>query len=111
MAITLIINNSSPTLTTVNNVPYTSGMNVQGALEAAYNTVTVPPGFPPFYYWLEYLGMEKNVNQGYRVQSFDGLTPFGSKSWKLYINENRISTGIDSTSVADGNTVEFKYEN
>jgi len=109
MSITLKINNGSTTKT-VEDVPYTSNMNAQQALEAAYNTVTIPPAFPLFSYWMDYFGTENDVYLGYLIQSMDGLTAFGSKYWMLYVNGALSNEGIDSTTLSDSDSVEFKYQ-
>lgn len=106
MSITVTINNGSPTSTiTISNVPWTSGMDVQQALEAAYNKFT-------FYYWIEYFGNPDSGGLGYFIQNFNGLTSFGSKYWILYLNGSATPSalGIDSSILDDGNTIEFKYE-
>lgn len=96
--------------TTVNNVPYTSGMNAQQALEAAFNTFTNPPTLPTINFWLEYFGTYHQTYLGYMVTNMNGITQQGSNYWMLYVNDTQATKGIDSTTLSDGDTVSFKYE-
>jgi hypothetical protein len=91
---------------TISNVPFTTGMNVQQALEAAYNSFSNPPNIPTISFWLEYYG----TSLGYLVTNMDGVTQQGSKYWMLYVNGILATEGIDSTILSDNDVVSFKYE-
>lgn len=106
MSITLTVSGGS----SISNIPYTSGMNVQQALEAAYNTFVNPPDIPTINYWLEFFGSYQGVDLGYQVTMMDGTIQQGSKYWMLYVNNTIATNGIDQTILNDGDEVEFKYE-
>lgn len=91
---------------TINNIPWTNGMNVQQVMEAAYNTFVNPPMLPRLSYWVEYFG----ASLGYFVSMLDGTTQMGNKYWMLYVNDVLATGGIDATIVNDGDAVSFKYQ-
>lgn len=91
---------------TIKNIPWTSGMNVQQVLEAAYNTFVCPPAFPELSYWISYFG----ASMGYMVTMMDGTAQMGNNYWILYINNVIATAGIDSTIVNSGDQVQFNYE-
>lgn len=105
MLITVIIN-TTLTKTTVENVPYTLGMNAQKALQAAYNTVKCPPAVPLFTYTMGYTGSQT----GYVVEIIIGLSPFSNKCWMPYIGGTVQSRYIDNITINDSDILEFKYE-
>jgi hypothetical protein len=88
------------------DVPFVPGMNVQSALEGAYN-VQAPP---QFHFFLEYFGSEGGVYFGYLVTQFNATADAGSTNWMLYVNNVQAPTGIDTTVLNDGDQVLFTYE-
>ncbi len=95
---------------TINSIPFTTGMDVQQALEAAYNTFLNPPTIPTISFWVEYYGSYEGTYLGYQVTNMDGVTQQGDKYWMLYINGTLATEGIDSTVLSDNDIVSFKYE-
>ena len=85
---------------TIAGIPWTSGMNVQQAMERAYS---VPPGLE---FALQYYG----ASLGYAVIMIDGTFNAGNEYWFLYVNGILSSTGIDETILNDGDVVGFVYE-
>lgn len=91
------------------NVPFTSGMNAQQALEAAYNSVNDPT---QFIYALEYYGS----GFGYLVMMINGTyDSFISPShpyyfWEFYVNGAPASAGIDNTTLQAGDAISFELQ-
>jgi hypothetical protein len=106
MAITLKVTGGN----TITGIPYTSQMNVQKALEAAYNIYINPPTIPPLSFWVEFFGSYNGVYLGYMVTQLDGTTQQGSMYWMLYINNVVATGGIDETILSDGDEIEFNYQ-
>jgi molybdopterin converting factor small subunit len=89
------------------NLPYKTGMNIQTALEAAFNSV--PPA--SFSYALQYYG----TSLGYLVSMInETYESFNSKEapfffWEILVNGNVSPTGIDNTPLKDGDSVVFDF--
>lgn len=96
--------------TVINNIPWTQGMNVQSALEAAYNLSVNPPTPSPLSFWVEYFGSSNGTYLGYIVTMVDGVSQMGDMYWFLYVNQVAAVNGIDSTTLNAGDHVQFKYE-
>lgn len=96
--------------TVMNNIPWTQGMNVQSALEAAYNISVNPPTPSPLSYWIEYFGTSSGVYLGYLVTMVDGITQMGNMYWFVYVNQVSATSGIDSTTLNAGDQILLKYE-
>jgi Domain of unknown function (DUF4430) len=88
-------------------IPWTSGMNAQVALEQAYNTIN---NSQQFSYGLQYFG-----SFGYLVfvinETYD---TFASSSapyyyWEFLLNGQPANQGIDETFLNDGDTVGFAF--
>src|SRR6202000_386273 len=101
MPITVSIAINGHVARTIANIPWSSGMNAQNALEQAYATVT------GYSFLLQYFG----VPLGYEVMSFDGIAAQqGTDSgfyWEFTYNGNPARQGIDSTRLDDGDTLLF----
>jgi hypothetical protein len=93
----------------VSGIPYREGMNVQQALEAAYDA---DPGERQVLdYRLQYFG----ASLGYELVAIDAISSQAGGDgaswlfWELLINGQWSSTGIDQTFPADGDTIGFSY--
>jgi hypothetical protein len=106
MSLSIIIEGGN----TINGIPFTSQMNVQNALESAYNSSIYPPAFPPLSFVIEYFGSYNGQYLGYFVTQMDGTAQQGSKYWILYVNNVAATSGIDQTILNDGDQIEFRYE-
>ena len=88
-------------------IPWTSGMNAQTALELAYNTIN---NSQQFTYGLQYFG-----SFGYLVfminETYDTYAPSSAPYyyWEFLLNGQPASQGIDETSLNDGDTVGFAF--
>jgi len=88
-------------------VPFASGMNVQDALEAGFQT----HADPRFSFALKYFG-----TLGYEVTELDsianqvGSEPDSYLFWALYVNGILSPTGIDQTGLSDGDQVKWRYQ-
>lgn len=96
-SVTLTISNEGKT---ISGIPWTSGMNVQTAMERAYD---IPPGIE---FALQYYGS----SFGYLVLMVDGKFDTSTDYWFLYVNGVLSPNGIDSTILDDGDVVELKYQ-
>ncbi|HEY3678960.1 MAG TPA: DUF4430 domain-containing protein [Bradyrhizobium sp.] len=103
MPVTVSIAVNGSVVRTIANIPWSSGMNAQHALEQAYVTGT------GYSFLLQYFG----VPLGYEVMSFDGIAAQqGTDSgfyWEFIYNGNPARQGIDSTILNDGDTLLFTY--
>jgi len=106
MAISLTIQGG----TTINGIPYTNQMNVQNAIEKAYDIYTNPPNIPPLSFAIEYYGTYNGSYLGYMVTQLDGTAQQGSMYWALYINGVVAANGIDETILNDGDQISFQYQ-
>lgn len=90
-------------------VPFTTGMNAQQAMEAAYNSLSDPTQFD---YALEYFVS----SFGYLVVMINGTyETFISSSqpyyfWEFYVNNAPASSGIDNTTLQAGDSVSFDLQ-
>lgn len=88
-------------------VAYFEGMNVQQALEAAYNQAAPQT----FTYALVYFGS----TYGYLVSMInETYETYNSKEqpfyfWEFLVNGNIAASGIDNTILNDGDTVNFEF--
>ena len=110
MSITISIENSPARVPQI-RVPWTAGMNVQQALEAAYDQVeqTTPGGFR---FGLEYYGTFQDAPLGYMLVMVDGVSdePEQGTFWELLVNDRPATEGIDSTILDDGDRVTLRNE-
>jgi Domain of unknown function (DUF4430) len=110
MSITISIENSPAPVPQV-TVPWTAGMNVQQALEAAYDQVeqTKPGGFR---FGLEFYGTLQDPPLGYMLVMVDGVSdePDQGTFWELLVNDQPAAEGIDSTILDDGDHVTLRNE-
>jgi hypothetical protein len=107
MATSMTISVEGVQVAEIDAIPYQSGMNVQQAMEQAYNLHQDPA----YNFLLNYFGDEL----GYFVSTLDGvITQVGSDPntylfWELFVNGIPPNTGIDSTFLSDGDTVGWNY--
>ena len=103
MPVTVSIAISGNVVRTIANIPWSSGMNAQNALEQAYATGT------GYSFLTQYFG----VPLGYEVMSFDGVASQqgsdGGFYWEFSYNGNPARQGIDSTILNDGDSLLFSY--
>lgn len=89
-------------------IPYSPGLNVHQAMEAAYN---LSPNHI-YAFDLEYFGQQL----GYEVIGIDNITSQSGPAygiftfWALYINGQLSETGIDETILHDGDEIGWNYE-
>lgn len=108
MAVKITISITEVQVAEIDQIPYRSGMNAQGAMEEAYNLHRDKA----FNFSLQYFGS----NLGYEVITLDGIAnQTGSDSgayvfWALSINGILSPTGIDSTQLNDGDSVAWNYQ-
>lgn len=108
MSITMTLSLNGNEISQVNNIPFTAGMNIQQAMEAAYG---LTPGHS-YNFSLQYFGTEL----GYEVVTLDsianqiGSDPNSYLFWALYINGTFSPTGIDSTVLQDGDQIGWDFE-
>lgn len=84
----------------IDTVPWSSGMNAQAALEAAYNTHADPFDFSIAYY---------GTGLGYLVEEFDGIGDQPQVFWLFMVNGKVSPVGIDQTILNAGDKVSFTY--
>ena len=102
MTITVTVEDG-PTL----SVPWQSGMNAQQAIEEAQQ----PAGTPAFTFALQYYGptlgyLVLMINETY--DSFiSSAAPFFF--WEFLLNGRPSSTGIDTTTLNDGDVIAFRF--
>lgn len=85
---------------TIAGIPWTSGMNVQQALELAYD---IPPNLS---FAIQFYG----ASLGYLVIMVDGTFDAGDDYWFLYVNGVLSNYGIDYTILNAGDVVGLVYE-
>lgn len=108
MSITMTLSLNGNEISQVDNIPFTAGMNIQQAMEAAYG---LTPGHS-YNFSLQYFGTEL----GYEVVTLDsianqiGSDPNSYLFWALYINGTFSPTGIDSTVLQDGDQIGWDFE-
>lgn len=90
----------SPEGKTIPGIPWTEGMNVQLAMERAYE---IPPGLS---FAIQYFGS----SLGYLVLMVDGTFDTSTEFWFLYVNGILSPTGIDFTILQSGDVVELRYQ-
>jgi hypothetical protein len=84
------------------NVPWTSGMNAQQALEAAYNLRTDKNyGFSVAYYGEPF---------GYFLEEIERIGDQPGVYWEFFVNGTWSSTGIDTTILNAGDAIAFEYQ-
>lgn len=108
MSITMTLSLSGSQISEIDNIPYTLNMNVQQAMEAAYG---LTPGHT-YNFSLQYFG----TSLGYEVVTLDsianqaGSDPGAYIFWALYINGQLPPTGIDETTLNDGDQIGWNYQ-
>ncbi|MFC0515124.1 DUF4430 domain-containing protein [Mucilaginibacter angelicae] len=89
-------------------VPWQQGMNGQTAIEAAYNALSPQKSFT---YVLQYYGSQL----GYLVEMINGtydsfLSTYAPYFfWDFIVNGTASNTGIDNTTINDGDIITFTY--
>src|ERR1041384_5949708 len=92
----------------ISGIPFIAGVNVQQAMEAAFN-LHVDSGYS---FSLQYFGNPL----GYEVVTLDGIAnqvgtdPNSFMFWALYVNAKLSPTGIDETILNDGDLVIWNYQ-
>lgn len=90
----------------IEDVPWTEGMNAQGALEAAYNT-REDAGFV---FSLAYYGYDPQGELlGYYVEEIEQIGDQPHVYWKFAINGADCKHGIDQVTLRPGDAVSFTY--
>lgn len=108
MSITMTLTINGSQIGQVNNIPFTAGMNVQQAMEAAYG---LTPGHT-YNFSLQYFG----TALGYEVVTLDSITnqagsePNSFLFWALYVNGTLSPTGIDATVLVDGDQIVWDFQ-
>lgn len=92
-------------------IKWSTGMNAQTALEAAWTQLNSQPGGLQFTYALEYFG-----SLGYLVtmvnETYETLSPKEKPYyyWEFYYNNQPARAGIDGQQLDDGDLVAFAFE-
>lgn len=103
MALTMNISVMNSQVTSIPNIPYRQNMNVQQAMEAAYDPPIVA-------FTLQFFG-----SPGYELMNLDSLAnQVGGDGntflfWELLINGQFSQTGIDETILNDGDVIGWNY--
>ena len=84
----------------ISAIPWTEGMNVQQAMESAYE---LTPGLS---FALQYYGSKR----GYKVIMVDGAADQSNYYWFLYINGKLSQDGIDTTLLNPSDVVTLTYQ-
>ncbi len=103
MAVTVSIAVNGSVVRSMPDVPWSSGMNGQNALEQAYAAGT------GYSFVLQYFG----TSLGYEVISFDGVAAQQGADisfyWEFIYNGTPAQQGIDGTILNDGDILLFDY--
>jgi hypothetical protein len=108
MGLTVTISIFDNAIATIEDVPYQSGMNVQQAMQSAYDA---DPARSVARFALEYFGS----SLGYELTTLDAIASQAGGDgqswlfWELLINGQPSPTGIDETFPVDGDTVGWNY--
>jgi Domain of unknown function (DUF4430) len=105
--VSIIVENAAPI-----NVPWQPNMNVQTALEAAYNLIQDSTKFS---FAIEFFGTYQGPPYGplgYMVIMLNGTfdLPNQGKYWALLVNGKYATKGIDLTPLSPGDQVQFFNE-
>jgi hypothetical protein len=104
--ITVTINGGPPTF----EVVFVENMNIQDALEAAYNS---PTGSKNLAYSLQFYGKSLGYLVNMVNETYDSFIAPNSYQpffyWEILLNNTPITKGIDNTKLMDGDSVEFMY--
>lgn len=87
-------------------IPWTQGMNVQNALETAFNQNSAANFTFSLQYYGSYGYLVDMINETYDT-FISKYQPF--YFWELLVNGNVSQTGIDTTILNDGDVVEFLF--
>jgi hypothetical protein len=91
----------------IQDVPWTSGMNAQQALEAAYDAREDKNyGFSVAYYGHSPDG----ALLGYLVEEIEQIGDQPGVYWEFFVNSQPSGTGIDTTVLNAGDAVSFEYQ-
>ncbi len=103
MAVSVAIEVGGNVVRSMPNVPWSSGMNAQNALEQAYASGT------GYSFVLRYFG----APLGYEVMAFDDISAQQGTDisfyWEFFYNGNPAQQGVDSTHLNDGDALLFSY--
>jgi hypothetical protein len=105
VSIEISVNNVS--IDQLDDIPFAAGMNVQQAMETAYDSVS----YPTYNFSLRYfgsLGYELTVLDSISAQA--GSVSGGYLFWALRINGQVAQAGIDQTVLNDGDVIGWNYE-
>jgi uncharacterized protein DUF4430 len=108
MAVTVEISINGAQVTSVQNVPYEPGMNVQQAMEAAY--AANEPLQNVLRFDARFFG-----SSGYELMMLDGISAQTGADgmsfffWELLVNGAESPTGMDATTVHDGDVIAWNY--
>lgn len=108
MTVRITISITGVQVAEIDQISYEPNMNVQRAIEEAYNLHSDKA----FNFSLQYFGSEL----GYEVITLDGISnqvasDFGAYIfWALSVNGTFSPTGIDDTALNDGDSVEWNYQ-
>jgi Domain of unknown function (DUF4430) len=109
MGLTVTISIFDDPIAEIEQVPYASGMNVQQAMQSAYDAD--PATRPVVRFAIEYFGS----SLGYELTTLDSIAAQNGGDgqswlfWELLINGQPSPTGIDETFPADGDTIGWNY--
>lgn len=98
---TVSITATAPGMQTLDltGIPWTQGMNVQQAMERAYDDIS------HYTYAIQYYGSAL----GYLVVAVQGIYDGGDSFWVYCVNGSFAQTGIDNQTLNSGDQVEFVY--
>jgi len=102
--VTIVVGSAAPI-----SVPWTQNMNVQDALESAYNVIQNSADFS---FAIQFFGTFQGSPLGYMVIMMNGDydLPGTGEYWALLVNGIYASKGIDYTVLNPGDTVSFINE-
>jgi hypothetical protein len=90
------------------NVPWSSGLLIQSAMEACYNYSTGSQH--PFTFELQYYGTYNTKFLGYMAVAINGTYRAAGYLWYVYLNGVKTNNSLDAVPLNPGDVVEFKYE-
>jgi hypothetical protein len=104
MALSVKISINGQTQREIDNIPWSSGMNAQAAMEAAYHSGM------GYSFTLQYFG----ADLGYEIVSIDGIASEAGTDlylfWEFSVNQQIASKGNDQTFPQDGDRLEWNFK-
>lgn len=92
------------------DIPWSSGLTIQSAMEGCFNQYSGPHSQSPFTFVIQYYGTYSGTFLGYMTIAVNNRYRSDPYLWFVYLNGTLTNNSLDASALNPGDVVEFKFQ-